>query len=105
MLTKGPRSGVDLVKLMQAKRDRQNGWMMFHYMRHMDKWSTMACHMYNLQYKKVMTIAIFNMQSKDIRVQIQFWRILNVVMSIYKVDHPNFKGFMVDSAKANWNAV
>ena len=45
------------------------------------------------------------MQSKDTRIQVRFWRSLNVVMSRLGVENPNFKGFMEDSAMANWNAV
>jgi hypothetical protein len=34
---------------------------------------TMACHVYNLAYCKVMTIAICDMQSKDIEAQHIMW--------------------------------
>ena len=52
-----------------------------------------------------MTIAICDMQSEDIEVQVQFWRSLNVVMTGHGVENPNFKGFMADSAMANWKDV
>ena len=52
-----------------------------------------------------MTIAICDMQSKDTEVQVQFWRSLNAVISQHGVYNPNFKGFMADSAMANWNGV
>jgi len=65
----------------------------------------MACHVYDPQYKKVMTISTCDMQSEDTEIQVQFWKSLNAVMSRHGVDHPNFKGFMADSAMANWNAV
>ena len=45
------------------------------------------------------------MQSEDTKVHVQFWRSLNVVMLQHGVDNPNFKGFMVDSAMANWHVV
>jgi hypothetical protein len=52
-----------------------------------------------------MTIAMCDMQSEDTEVQVQFWRGLNTVMQRQGVANTNFKGFMADSAMANWNAV
>ena len=105
MLTEGPGSGVDLVKRMQHKGDLQNAWMMFDHVKRVKDWTTMACHVYDAQYKKVMTIAVCDMQSEDTEVQVQFWRSLNAVMTRHGVPDTNFKGFMADSAMANWNAV
>jgi len=105
MLTQGPGSGVDLVKCMQPGGDLQNGWVMFDHIKCVKEWTTMACHVYDPQYKKVMTISTCNMQSKDMEIQVQFWGCLNNAMSRNGVDHPNFKGFMVGNAMANWNAV
>jgi len=68
---------------------------------YMDEWSTMAYHVYNLQYKKVLTIAMSDMQSKDIKVQVQCWRNLNIVMARHRVDQSNFKGFMANNTMAN----
>ena len=65
----------------------------------------MACHVYDTEYKKVMTIAMCDMQSEDTEVQVQFWRSLNAIMRRHGVENPNFKGFMADSAMVNWNAV
>ena len=105
MLTEGPGSGVDLMRRMQVGGDLQNAWMMFDHVKRVKDWTTMACHVYDSHYKKVMTIAICNMQSEDTEVHVQFWRSLNVVMSRHGVENPNFKGFMADSAMANWNVV
>jgi hypothetical protein len=33
------------------------------------------------------------------------WRNLNKVMANNGVPNPNFKGFMIDNAHANWNAI
>ena len=52
-----------------------------------------------------MTIAVCDMQSEDVAAQIVFWRNLNAVVMRHGVEEPNFKGFMADSAQANWNAV
>ena len=65
----------------------------------------MASHIYNSKYCKVMTIAICDMQSEDAEAQELFWTQLNTVMRENGVDTVNFKGFMADSAQANWNAV
>ena len=105
MLTEGPGSGVDLVRRMQSPRDLQNAWLMFDHVKRVKDWTTMACHVYDMEYKKVMTIAMCDMQSEDTEVQVQFWRSLNAVMHRHGVESPNFKGFMADSAMANWNAV
>jgi len=56
MLTKGPGSGVDLVKPKQPGGDLQNGWMMFDHVKRVKEWPTMAFHVYDPLYKKVMTI-------------------------------------------------
>jgi len=105
MLTEGPGSELDFVKHIQPGGDLQNGWMMFDYVKRVKEWTTMDCHMYDSQYKKVMTISTCDMQSEDMKIQVQFWGCLNNVMSKNRVDHPNFKGFMADNAMANWNAV
>jgi len=105
MLTEGPGSGVDLAKRMQPAGDLENGWMMFDHIKYVNEWTTMACHVYDPQYRRVMTIVTCNMQSEDTEIQMQFWNCLNTVMARQGLHHPNFKGFMADSAMANWNAV
>jgi hypothetical protein len=86
---------------MQPRGDLQNEWMMFDQVKHVKEWTTIACHVYDPQYKEVMTISTCNMQSKDMEIQVLFWKCLNAAMSQHKVDHPNFKGFMADSAMDN----
>ena len=101
----GPGSGVDLVKRMQAGGDLQCAWMMFDHVKRVKEWTTMACHVYDSLYCKVMTIAVCDMQSEDCTAQVLFWRNLNLVVQRHGVDDIQFKGFMADSAQANWNAV
>jgi hypothetical protein len=48
---------------MQLGDDLQNAWMMFGHVKHVQGWTTMACHVYDLVYCKVMTIAVCDMQS------------------------------------------
>jgi hypothetical protein len=45
------------------------------------------------------------MQSEDAAAQMVLWKNLNDVMARHGVPEPKFKGFMANSAQANWNAV
>jgi hypothetical protein len=45
------------------------------------------------------------MQSEDVRAQTVMWQFLNGIMAKHGYDEVNFKGFMADSAQANWNCV
>jgi hypothetical protein len=62
-------SGVDLVKRMQPGGDLKNAWLMFDHVKRVKKWTTMACHVYDATYCKVMTIAVCDMQLEDTKVQ------------------------------------
>jgi len=42
---------------------------MFDHVKRVVGWTTMACHVYNLAYCKMMTIVICDTQSKDIKAQ------------------------------------
>jgi hypothetical protein len=53
--------GVDLVKRMQPRGDLENSWMMFDHVKRVQGWMTMACHVYDPIYCKVMFIDIFDM--------------------------------------------
>lgn len=101
----GPASGVDLVTRMQPGGDLEDAWIMFDHVRRVKLWTTIACHVYDTTYCRVMTIAVCDMQSEDVIAQCDFWKNLNVVMGRHGTPLPYFKGFMADSAQANWNAV
>jgi hypothetical protein len=58
-------------------------------------WTTMACHVYDSVYCKVMTI-VCDMQFEDTEAQCILWRKLNVVVEKKGLGTPAFKGFMVD---------
>jgi len=105
MLVEGPGSGVDLVKWMQVGGDLENAWLMFDHVKRVKDWTTMACHVYDTGCRKVMTIAMCDMQSEDMEVQVIMWRSLNEVMRRNGIQFTNFKGFMADSAQANWNTI
>jgi hypothetical protein len=101
----GPGSGMHLVKQMQPGRDLEDAWIMFDHFKRMKHWTTMACHIYDSAYCRVMTIVVYNMQSEDAATQIVLWKNLNDAMVRHDIPKPKFKGFMMDSAQVNWNAV
>jgi hypothetical protein len=101
----GPGSGVDLVNRMQPGGDLEHAWIMFDHVKRVKHWTTMACHVYDSAYCRVMTIAVCDMQSEDAVAQMVLWKNLNDVMARHSVTKPKFKGFMADSAQGNWNAV
>jgi len=94
----GLASKVDLVRHMQLGGDLSNCWLMFDHLKHVLDWTTMAYHVYDLVYCKVLTIAICDMQSESKEVQCVMCTKLNQVMFKFCFANPNFKGFMVDSA-------
>jgi hypothetical protein len=55
----------DLVWQIQPSDDMQNAWVMFNHVKCVQAWMTMACHVYNIVYCKVMIIASYDMQFKD----------------------------------------
>ncbi len=55
---------------------------------------TMAYHVYDSIYCKVMTIVVYDMQSKDTKAQCILWRKLNAVVERKGLGTPAFKGFM-----------
>lgn len=101
----GPGSGVDLVRRMQPSGDLEHAWMMFDHVKRVSKWTTMACHVYDGTFQRILTIACCDFQSEDKDAQVLFWQNLNNVMGRHGIPLPYFKGFMADSAQANWNAV
>jgi hypothetical protein len=105
MLVDGPGSGVDLVRRMQPEGDLEHCFVMFDHVKRVKSWTTLACHVYDSKYCKVMTIAVCDMQTEGTEGQMIFWNCLNNVMKDNGVPNPDFKGFMCDSAQANFNAV
>jgi hypothetical protein len=101
----GPGSGVYLVNRMQPGGDLEHAWIMFDHVKRVKNWTTMACHVYDSAYCQVMTIAVCDMQSEDVAAQMVLWKNLNDVMAKHGVPESKFKGFMADSAQANWNAI
>jgi hypothetical protein len=46
---------------------------MFDHVKCVDGWMTLACHVYDLIYYKVMIIVVYDTQSKDMNVQCVMW--------------------------------
>jgi hypothetical protein len=69
---------------------------MFDHVKCVVGWTTMACHVYDFIYCKVMTIVICDIQSKDIKVQQIMWTKLNEMMLKKRFPKPKFKGFSID---------
>jgi hypothetical protein len=59
----------DLVWQTQPGDDMQNAWMMFNHVKRVQAWMTMACHVYNIVYCKVVIIAGCDMQFRDTKAQ------------------------------------
>jgi hypothetical protein len=86
---------------MQLEGHLKDVWIMFNHVKHIKHWTTMACHVYDSAYCRVMTIAVCVMQSEDAVAQSVFWKNLNDVMAKHGIPEPMFKGFMADNAQAN----
>jgi hypothetical protein len=68
MFVGGIASRFDMVQWMQLGDDLQNVWMMFNHVKWIQGWTTMASHIYDSVYYKVMTITVYDMQFEDIEV-------------------------------------
>jgi hypothetical protein len=61
----GPVSGVHMVNRMQPGGDLEHAWIMFDHVKRIKNWTTMACHVYDSAYCRVMTIVLCDIQSED----------------------------------------
>ncbi len=59
---------------------------------------TIAYHIYDPIYCKVMMIAICDMQSEDVEAQCMLWRKVNAIVEKKGMGTHVFKGFMADNA-------
>jgi hypothetical protein len=57
----GDNCGIHLVRQMQLGGDLENIWTMFNHVKCVQGWMTMACHVYDPIYYKIMFLAIYNM--------------------------------------------
>ncbi len=74
---------------------------MFDHCKHVEGWTTMACHVYDPIYFRVMTIVMFDMQVKDVEFKVLMWWALLRVMKINGVDNLQFKGFIANIVQVN----
>jgi len=74
---------------------------MFDHCKHVEGWTTMACHVYDPIYFRVMTIVMFDMQVKDVEFKVFMWWAPLRVMKINGVDNLQFKGFIVNIVQVN----
>jgi hypothetical protein len=105
MSTCGQGCGVSLVRRMQPGGDLENEWVMFDHVKRVKDWTTFGVHVYDPDYRSIMTIAVCDMQSENAEAQERVWSSLLAVMEKHGMSNVNFKGFMCDSAQANFNAV
>jgi hypothetical protein len=78
---------------------------MFDHVKCVVGWTIMACHVYDLTYCKVMAIMVCDMQFEHTKAQQVMWTKLNDMVQKHNFSKLNFKGFMANSIKANWNVI
>ena len=94
-----PGSGVDLVRRMHPRGDFKHAWIMSDHDKHVAKWTTMGCNLYDGTYQRIMIHFCCNFQSDNKDAQVFFWHNLNHVMARHGIPKPHFKGFMANSAQ------
>lgn len=78
---------------------------MFDHVKHVQRWMTMAYHVYDSIYYKIMMSAVYDMQSKDMETSYMLWKKFNSIVNKKGTGTLVFKGFMADSVQVNWNVV
>jgi hypothetical protein len=74
---------------MQIEGDLENSWMMFNDVKRVQGWTTMAYHVHDHVYCKIMSIAICDMQLEDTEAQCILWKKLNAIVLKKGVRNPN----------------
>ena len=105
MSTVGAGSGMDLVRRMQPGGDLELSWIMFDHVKWVVGWTLLGAHVYDPVFCKVMTICACDMMCEMVDAQEQMWLSMVGLLNRHGVKNVNFKGFMADSAQANFNAV
>jgi len=78
---------------------------MFDHVKHVQRWTTMAYHVNDPIYYKVMMSVVCDMQFEDTKISCMLWKKLNVVVNKKGMGTLVFKRFMVDTMQVNWNVV
>ena len=78
---------------------------MFNHVKRVVGWTLLGAHVYDHIYCKVMTICVCDMMCKMADAQEQMWLSMLALLKQHGLEDVNFKGFMADSAYANFNAI
>ena len=78
---------------------------MFDHVKRVVGWTSLDVHIYDPIYCKVMTICVYDMMCEMADAQEQMWVSMLALLKQHGLEDVNFKGFMADSAQANFNAV
>ena len=105
MSTVGAGSGVDLVRHMQPGGNFELAWIIFNHVKRVVGWTSLGTHVYDPVFCKVMTIYVYDMMCEMADAQKQMWLSMIDLLNRHGVKNVNFKGFMADSAQANFNVV
>jgi hypothetical protein len=105
MSTCGAGSGLSLIRRMQPGGDLENEWVMYDHVKRVTGWTTFGVHVYDPEYRKVLTICVCDMQSEKADAMERVWLSLLSLAEEHGLTNVNFKGFMCDSAQANFSAV
>ena len=79
---------------------------MFDHVKWVVHWTLLGAHVYTPMYYKVMTIYVCHIMYKKADAQEQMWLLMLALLTRWHgFKNANFKGFMVDSVQANFNAI
>ena len=62
----GPSRGVDLVACMQPGANLEHAWLMSNHVNRVNSWTTMAYHVYDSIYQRVITIAYYHYKNMSV---------------------------------------
>ncbi len=79
--------------------------MMFDHVKHVQRWMTMAYHVYDSDYYKVTMNVVCDMQSKDTKTSYMLWKKFNSIVNKKGMGTLVFKGFMANIVQVNSNVV
>lgn len=73
----------------------QHMWVHFNHVHKVSGWPTMSAHVYDPFIRELATAAMCKFRVEDWHAQIEFWKMLNVVVQQNGFDKLEFRGFMV----------
>ena len=78
---------------------------MFDHVKRIVGWTSLGAHIYDIVYCKVMTICVCDMMCEMANAQEQMWISMLALVKCHGIKNVNFKGFIANSAQANFNAI